>query len=91
MYEYKSTLGAWEHFSDLNEPAFNPCLTNFSDKYLIKINGMKQLNQLAPCVEIYNIETNLWDVVITNELYISIGPQACQINDNEILVLGGKL
>jgi len=88
---YTSQVSRWELLAELNEPAYNPCLVNFNDRWIFKINGMKALNSLSPTLEIYDSEICAWNVMITIEQYIAIGPQAIQINESDILIVGGKL
>jgi len=88
----------WEKIANLNIAAYGPSVCSFRGKVLYKFGGKKNNWELSNTIEVYSPEKNKWTIVPfecetqfdKRNFILPCYSAASQINNNEILVLGGS-
>ncbi|KAL4450522.1 hypothetical protein ABPG74_019420 [Tetrahymena malaccensis] len=82
----------WIQIADLQEGVSGTSLCNFHDKYIFRYGGKTYLNNMTNTIERYNIQEDFWEYIpfqFTEAIPSFAG--SVQINDNEMLILGGQI
>jgi N-acetylneuraminic acid mutarotase len=73
----------------------SPSITTFHNRYIFKIGGLEDENGVCAKIESYDVEVNAWKAYPLKDISTGLDYEilwlsaSCQINNNEILVMGG--
>lgn len=93
---YDTIQMTWSRIACLNEGINKPSVCNFNNNALLKFGGVNKFGFIEKNIERYNPKLNVWDIVAysyvegSKEVELLCKCISIQINNNQILVIGGK-
>lgn len=94
VYDVEENL--WSRIACLNEGVCRPSICSLNNQAILKFGGLNKFGFIEKGIERYNPKLNVWDLVAysfkpgSQEMEILFKCMSLQINDTQVLVIGGR-
>ena len=100
---YSIKIDEWFCISDIKEGVIDCCVTTFNKDYIYLFGGLKENNQIYNEIIKYDVENDQWNQInfiyedevqqqmnLSRKALFPYLAACCQINEEELLIFGGK-